>query len=90
MFGRFGRDEFLLFLPHMQDLDEASQLCLRALDSLLKPLQVEGYTLSCGASSVARYPEHGKTVDDLIQAADTACITSRARVRAGARYLIRP
>ena len=73
VFGRFGGDEFLLFLPHMQDLDEVSRLCLRALDTLLQPLQVEGYTLSCGASfGIARYPEHGETVDELIQAADTA------------------
>lgn len=73
VFGRFGGDEFLLFLPNMQDLDEATQLCLRALDTLLNPIQVEGYTLSCGASfGIARYPEHGTTVDDLIQAADTA------------------
>jgi diguanylate cyclase (GGDEF)-like protein len=84
VFGRFGGDEFLLFLPHMQDLDEASQLCLRALDSLLKPLQVEGYTLSCGASfGVARYPEHGKTVDDLIQAADTAMYHVKSQGQGG-------
>ena len=73
VFGRFGGDEFLLFLPAMQDLDEVSQLCLQALDVLREPLLVEGYTLSCGASfGIARYPDHGRTVDDLIQAADTA------------------
>ena len=44
-----------------------------ALDTLLEPLQVDGYTLSCGASfGIARYPDHGSTVDELIQAADTA------------------
>ena len=73
VFGRCGGDEFLLFLPAMQDLDEVSQLCLQALDVLREPLLVEGYTLSCGASfGIARYPDHGSTVDDLIRAADTA------------------
>lgn len=73
IFGRFGGDEFLLFFPGVADLGEASKICMGALDTLLEPLQVDGYTLSCGASfGIARYPDHGSTVDELIQAADTA------------------
>lgn len=84
VFGRFGGDEFLLFLPSMQDLDEVSQLCLRALNLLREPLLVEGYTLSCGASfGIARYPDHGKTVDDLIQAADTAMYHVKSQGQGG-------
>lgn len=71
--GRFGGDEFLLFLPQTQDLNAVSALCLEALDLLLQPIEIQGYTLSCGASfGIARYPDHGSTVDQLIQAADTA------------------
>ncbi len=84
VFGRFGGDEFLLFLPSMQDLDEVSQLCLQALNLLREPLLVEGYTLSCGASfGIARYPDHGKTVDDLIQAADTAMYHVKSQGQGG-------
>jgi predicted signal transduction protein with EAL and GGDEF domain len=84
VFGRFGGDEFLLFLPAMQDLDEVSQLCLQALDVLREPLLVEGYTLSCGASfGIARYPDHGRTVDDLIQAADTAMYHVKSQGQGG-------
>ena len=73
VFARFGGDEFILFLPSMSDLEEAKALCLRALDLMREPMDVAGYTLSCGASfGLARYPDHGTTIDALIQAADTA------------------
>ena len=73
IFARFGGDEFILFLPSMSDLEEAKALCLRALDLMREPMDVVGYTLSCGASfGLARYPDHGTTIDALIQAADTA------------------
>ena len=73
VFARFGGDEFILFLPSMSDLEEAKALCLRALDLMREPMDVVGYTLSCGASfGLARYPDHGTTIDALIQAADTA------------------
>ena len=73
IYARFGGDEFILFLPSMSDLEEAKALCLRALDLMREPMDVVGYTLSCGASfGLARYPDHGTTIDALIQAADTA------------------
>ena len=73
IFARFGGDEFVLFLPNIADLDEASDLCLRTLDLMREPIEVAGYSLSCGASfGLARYPDHGTTIDELIQAADTA------------------
>ena len=63
----------MLFLPDIADLDEASALCFRTLDLMREPIEVAGYSLSCGASfGLARYPDHGATVDELIQAADTA------------------
>ena len=73
IFARFGGDEFILFLPDMADLNDASDLCLRTLDLMREPTEVAGYSLSCGASfGLARYPDHGATIDELIQAADTA------------------
>ena len=73
IFARFGGDEFILFLPDMVDLNDASDLCLRTLDLMREPTEVAGYSLSCGASfGLARYPDHGATIDELIQAADTA------------------
>ncbi|MAQ61347.1 MAG: hypothetical protein CMQ10_04640 [Gammaproteobacteria bacterium] len=79
VFARFGGDEFILFLPSVRDLDEAQTLCLRALDLMREPIDVAGYTLSCGASfGLARYPDHGTTIDALIQAADTAMYHSKS------------
>ena len=79
IFARFGGDEFILFLPSMSDLDEAKALCLRALDLMREPMDVAGYTLSCGASfGLARYPDHGTTIDALIQAADTAMYRTKS------------
>ena len=79
IFARFGGDEFILFLPSMSDLEEAKALCLRALDLMREPMDVAGYTLSCGASfGLARYPDHGTTIDALIQAADTAMYRTKS------------
>ena len=79
IFARFGGDEFILFLPSMSDLEEAKALCLRALDLMREPMDVVGYTLSCGASfGLARYPDHGTTIDALIQAADTAMYQTKS------------
>lgn len=73
IFARFGGDEFILFLPTVGNLNEASTLCLKALDLMRQPIDVAGYTLSCGASfGLAHYPDHGRTIDSLIEAADTA------------------
>lgn len=73
VFGRFGGDEFILFLPTVTDLDEASQISLQALGEMRQPFDVSGYRLSCGASfGLARFPDHGTSVDSLIDAADTA------------------
>ena len=73
VFARFGGDECILFLPSISDLEEAKILCLRASDLMREPSDVSGYTLSCGARfGIARYPDHGTTIDALIQAADTA------------------
>lgn len=80
IFARFGGDEFILFLPTTENLSEALALCLEALDLMRQPINVAGYTLSCGASfGLARYPDHGTTIDGLLESADTAMYHTKSQ-----------
>lgn len=71
--ARHGGDEFVWILDEPYQESAATDVALRCIDELSRPLQLEGRTLTLGASiGIARYPRHGDSADALIQAADTA------------------
>ncbi|GAB4401609.1 MAG: hypothetical protein OHK0048_18530 [Rhodoferax sp.] len=83
---RLGGDEFLVFL---QDTDAAGTevLAQRLLRVVQTPLTVQGMSLSLGCSiGAAVYPEDGKTLDVLIQCADTAMYRVKSRGRGSFRF----
>ncbi|GAB4214746.1 MAG: hypothetical protein Fur007_11500 [Rhodoferax sp.] len=83
---RLGGDEFLIFL---QDTDTAGAevLAHRLLRAMQAPLTVQGMSLSLGCSiGAALYPEDGRTLDALIQCADTAMYRVKARGRGSFRF----
>lgn len=83
---RLGADEFVGFL---QDADAfgAEIAARRILESLAQPFLVDAMNFSLGCSiGVAMYPEDGKTVDALIQCADTAMHRVKERGRGNFRF----
>lgn len=70
--SRWGGDEFVLALPCQSD-EDALQLTKRLADTLQRPFVLNGepYHISMSAG-IAMYPQHGKTVDELLRCADTA------------------
>jgi diguanylate cyclase (GGDEF)-like protein/PAS domain S-box-containing protein len=83
---RLGGDEFVVFA---QDIDAhgAEVLARRLLDAMGQAFQIDGMTFSVGCSmGVALYPEDGKTLDALIQCADTAMYLVKARGRGSFRF----
>lgn len=83
---RLGADEFVGFL---QDADAfgAEIAARRILESLAQPFLVDAMSFSLGCSiGVAMYPEDGKTVDALIQCADTAMHRVKERGRGNFRF----
>lgn len=76
---RYGGEEFILIMPNA-DLEtvqkRAAQICLEA-----RNIRIEGtnaITLSLG---VAVYPQHGKTIDTVIQSADAALYRAKENGR---------
>lgn len=72
---RVGGDEFVLWLEQIDDRQQVETLANELIKQLLLPIELNGSyePVSVGASiGVAHYPEHGDTLDGLIQAADRA------------------
>lgn len=84
--SRLGADEFIAFL---QDTDAfgAEIAARRILEALAQPFLVDALNFSMGGSiGVALYPEDGKSLDDLIQCADTAMHRVKDRGRGNFRF----
>lgn len=76
--GRFGGDEFLIFVNQIWVQEDIESLLEQIKMSFLQPINVEGnrfyLTISMG---VAFYPEHGITREDLIKKADQALYSAK-------------
>ena len=72
MLCRLGGDEFVVYLDKC-DAVPASKVAKRILHEMDQPFNLDGMGFSVQCSiGIAQYPEHGKSLDDLIKQADTA------------------
>lgn len=70
---RQGGDEFVVLLPDHNSRQDLVDLAHKLLQAIEAPCLFNGLALQLGASiGVAMYPDHGTTVDELIQSADGA------------------
>lgn len=71
--ARMGGDEFMVLLPNVASLEEATTLASEINQSVRKPYFLENRTVFVSSSiGVCLFPQHGQTVDMLIRNADTA------------------
>jgi diguanylate cyclase (GGDEF)-like protein len=71
--ARLGGDEFAILLPEVADRQSVVPVVRRVLKVLEEPVVVGGLALQCeGSIGIAVFPEHGKTVDSVMRAADVA------------------
>lgn len=71
--ARFGGDEFVIFLPHVQDKDEIANVAEDLADQLTTPFEFQQQSVRVGASiGCARFPQDGATLQKLLQHADDA------------------
>jgi diguanylate cyclase (GGDEF)-like protein/PAS domain S-box-containing protein len=83
---RLGGDEFVLFLQEA-DAPGAEACAQRVLQAIAEPFVLDGMNFSVGCSiGVALYPDDGKTLDKLIQYADTAMYRVKDRGRGSFRF----
>lgn len=83
---RVGGDEFIAFLQEAEAFG-AELVARRILEKLGQPFIVDGVNFSLGCSiGVAMYPADGRTLDTLIQCADTAMYRVKERGRGSFRF----
>ena len=72
--GRFGGDEFVLVLPHVDDNPHVLvPLLNKILESVVQPIVLEGQKMQVSCSiGVAVYPRDGRDTDTLMMHADAA------------------
>ena len=71
--ARLGGDEFAILLPEVADRQSVVPVVRRVLKVLEEPVVVGGLALQCeGSIGIAIIPDHGKTVESVMRAADVA------------------
>lgn len=71
--ARQGGDEFIVFLPNVDDAEGVKHLAEKLLKTLSAPFVIQGNTMSIGSSiGVAMFPQDGVSVADLLKSSDTA------------------
>ncbi|WP_413205416.1 diguanylate cyclase domain-containing protein [Rhodospirillum sp. A1_3_36] len=82
MVARLGGDEFAILLVNPQDRDTAAKVAGKLLETLEKPIEIQGNRIQIGASiGIAMYPADGEDVDILTKKADAALYEAKASGR---------
>ncbi|MBP6675297.1 MAG: EAL domain-containing protein [Vitreoscilla sp.] len=76
--ARLGGDEFAVLLDDVRSDEEVQHLAQRLLGVLNAPGEVNGRTVSVGASmGIAMIPEHGTSIDEVLGNADLALYAAK-------------
>ena len=80
--ARIGGDEFVMLLPNVTHSEDAAQVANKIIQSISRPLTVDGLQLQIGASvGIALYPDDGDDATTLLQQADIALYQAKANGR---------
>jgi len=76
--SRFGGDEFVIMLSHLQSLEDIESTCLQLLHSMKQNYPIGQRSISMSLSiGIATYPDDGESVELLLQNADTAMYAAK-------------
>lgn len=78
LIGRLADDEFTMFFARMDDAAEVARVGRAVLRALTEPFDLAGTDVSIG---IALRPQHGRTLTDLMRAADAAMYHVKASGR---------
>lgn len=71
--ARMGGDEFTVILNDIGRVENAGVVADKILGLLRRPFKLQGQSIYLSASiGISTYPDHGRSVDDLVRNADTA------------------
>lgn len=85
--ARQGGDEFIVFMPQLEDAHGPAMLADKLVAALSQPFHVDGQVLHIGCSiGIAVYPVDGEDVDSLLKHSDTAMYRVKKDGRNGYRF----
>ncbi|MEE4377104.1 MAG: EAL domain-containing protein [Candidatus Competibacteraceae bacterium] len=85
--ARIGGDEFMLLAPGVSTSEDAKTIAAKVISALKLPFIVENHELFLGVSiGIVLFPEHGSTMEDLIQHADIAMYHCKAQNKGGYEF----
>jgi diguanylate cyclase (GGDEF)-like protein/hemerythrin-like metal-binding protein/PAS domain S-box-containing protein len=80
--ARLGGDEFVVLLPGLNRPDDATRVADRLIEAARQPVRLGGHEVRSATSiGIAMFPDHARSVDHLIAAADTALYTAKRQGR---------
>ena len=78
--ARVGGDEFAVLMPAGTTAEQAEEIAATLSRAIEEPFRFQGLTLLVRASvGIAMFPEHGRDVETLMQRADIAMYSAKAR-----------
>ena len=80
MVCRQGGDEFVVLLPQAGSTSELETLASKLQEQLRQPFVLPERTVQISASiGIARFPDHGRSADELLRAADVAMYRAKGQ-----------
>ncbi len=80
--ARWGGDEFIVFVPEIQNPEEAGKIAQRILDAIQPTFKLEHYELHIKSSmGIAIYPIDGEDGETLVKNADIALYSAKEQGR---------
>ena len=79
LLARLAGDEFTLFFPEIQSLEDIERVARRIALAIAEPFELCGHSVDIGASiGVSICPDHGTSIESLMRAADIAMYHAKA------------
>ena len=87
LLARLAGDEFTMFFPEIQSIDEIERIARRVVLAISESFELSAHSVDIGASvGIAISPDHGTTIESLMRAADIAMY--RAKSLGGGQYCL--
>ncbi|MFC0557756.1 sensor domain-containing protein [Halalkalibacter alkalisediminis] len=79
LLARVGGDEFVILIPHLSSVEQATNTAKQLLEEIRDPLVIEGYEFTLTASiGISIYPDSGTDTESLMKSADAAMYRAKA------------
>ena len=87
LLARLAGDEFTMFFPAIESVAEIERIARRVVLAISEPFELSSHSVDIGASiGVAITPEHGRSIEALMRAADIAMY--RAKSNGGGQHCL--